>query len=276
MRAEGQRRTCGGNCANTLTVLAGLGHACAWVGTLADDAPADFIRAHLGGLGIDCSAAAVCPGGSTPTSCISLSRATGSRTIVHFRDLPELDAATFARVPLAERDWLHFEGRHPSATARMLRRVRRDAPALPVSLELEKPRPGIETLLDGPDLLLIGRGFALAHGGPGTESDPGPWLSALAARSSARLLVLGWGASGAWLLERDGTPHLVPAHPPAAVCDTLGAGDTLNAGMIDGLLRGLAPLEALRFAVALAGLKCARPGLAGLGSAARAAGLREG
>jgi ketohexokinase len=274
VRAQAQRRACGGNCANTLTVLADLGHACTWSGTLANDAAAGFVRAHLEGLGIDCTQTQVYRGRRTPTSFITLSLATGSRTIVHYRDLPELDAAAFARVPLGGLDWIHFEGRNPSETALMLRQVRRDASALPISLELEKPRPGIESLLDGPDLLLIARGFALALGSPGTEADPGPWLRTLAEHSTARILVLGWGAAGAWLLERGGHPHLVPAHPPAEIHDTLGAGDTQNAGMIDGLLRGLVPLDALRFAVTLAGLKCGRPGLAGLGAAARAAGIR--
>ncbi len=274
VRAERHRRTCGGNCANTLTVLADLGHHCAWAGTLADDAGAAFIRADLAARGIDCTHAKVCRGGTTPTSCITLSRATGSRTIVHYRDLPELDDAAFTRIPLDGLDWLHCEGRNPAETARMLVDARRRAPRLPVSLELEKPRPGIEALYQGPDLLLIGRVFALAMGGPATAADPGPWLRTLSGQSSARRLVLGWGAAGAWLLERGSAPLMVPAAAPGPVRDTLAAGDTLNAGLIDGLLRGRSAPEALRDAVALAALKCTRDGLPGLAAAARTAGIR--
>ena len=273
VRATAQRQARGGNCANTLALLADLGHACTWAGTLAEDPGADLIRADLGAHGIDCTHAVRCPGGTTPSSCITLSQATGSRTIVHYRDLPDLSAAAFARIPLGRFDWVHFEGRNPGETCRMLERCRREVPKLPISLELEKPRPGIAALLRGPDLLLIARAFALADGGPGTAADPGAWLTALLPRTDARVLVLGWGAQGAWLLERGGVPRLVPARPPERVIDTLGAGDTLNAGMIDGLVRGLEAAEALAQAVALAGLKCGRTGFEGLATAARDQGL---
>jgi ketohexokinase len=276
VRATRQRQTCGGNCANTLTVLADLGHDCTWAGTLAKDEGAGFISAALTARGIDCTLAVRHPGGTTPTSHITLSRATGSRTIVHYRDLPELDAAAFAGVPLDRLDWVHFEGRNPSETARMLERIRRDSPTLPISLELEKSRPGSEALLRGPDLLLISRAFALADGDLATAADPRAWLTAMLGRTDARTLVLGWGDQGAWLLERGDSPQRIPARPPAQVLDTLGAGDTLNAGMIDGLLRGLCPTDALSRAVALAGLKCGREGFDGLGEAARRLGNAHG
>lgn len=272
VRAIQQRKACGGNCANTLTVLADLGHACTWAGTLAADEGADFIRAALSARGIDCTAAVRHPGGTTPTSYIILSHATGRRTIIHYRDLPELDAAAFARIPLDRLDWVHFEGRNPGETARMLERIRRESPTLPISLELEKPRPGSESLFRGPDLLLISRAFALADGGPETATDPRVWLIDMLGRTDARSLVLGWGDQGAWLLERGDRSRFIPAQPPARVVDTLGAGDTLNAGMIDGLLSGLSPTDALIRAVALAGLKCGREGLDGLATAARRLG----
>ena len=40
IRARAQRVGRGGNCTNTLAVLAQLGHACSWAGTLGDDAAA--------------------------------------------------------------------------------------------------------------------------------------------------------------------------------------------------------------------------------------------
>lgn len=229
--------------------------------------------ADLRARGIDCTHSIRVPGGTTPTSCIALSHATGSRTIVHYRDLPELDASAFARIPLDRWDWLHFEGRNPGQTRQMLDRSRHESPTLPVSIEIEKPRPGIESLLQGPDLLLISRVFALADGGLGVADDPGAYLLRLAGRTDARLMVLGWGAAGAWLLVRGEPPLHLPARRPERVVDSLGAGDVLNAGMIDGLVRGLSPADALARAVALAGLKCGRLGLDGLSAVARQSGV---
>jgi len=272
VRALAQRRSRGGNAANTLEVLAQLGHGCRWSGTLANDAGADFIRADLAGCGIDPHHGLTAYNGATPTSYITLSRANGSRTIVHYRDLPELSARQFARIPLDDLDWIHFEGRNPSETAIMLRRARRDAVRARLSVELEKDRPGIDALLDGPDLILVGRAFVCARAGEGVS--PPAALVELARRTSAHLLVLAWGAEGAWFYDRTGTPQQIPAAAPIRIVDTLGAGDVLNAGVIDGLLHGLELGEAVRRAVTLAGIKCGRIGLAGLVEAARAAGLQ--
>ncbi len=270
VRALVQRRVRGGNAANTMAVLAQLGYPCAWVGTLGSDLSADLVRADLTARGIDTRHAVPMPGSVTPTSYIALSQATGSRTIVHYRDLPELDSDAFGRVPLDNLGWIHFEGRNPVETARMIARTRRVAPGVRISVELEKQRPAIEALLAAaPDLLLIARVFALADGGPAAAADPAGYLAGLRLRTAATLLVLGWGAEGAWWLAQGGHPQRVPACPPARVVDTLGAGDVLNAGVIDGLLVGLPPGLAVERGVTLAGIKCGLRGLDKLGRAVR-------
>lgn len=271
VRAIAQRRARGGNVTNSLSVLAQFGHRCHWTGTLADDAAGTLILEDLCRQGVDASLAVPIAETTTPTSFISLSRATGSRTIVHYRDLPELEADAFAAVPLDGFDWVHFEGRHPAATRRMIQRVRSERPGTMVSVELEKPRPGIESLLDGPQLLLASRSYAEAAG----FDEPDGFLRDLMARSSAALGVVGWGAAGASYRARGGSAGQLPAHPPAAILDTLGAGDCLNAALIDGLLRGLEPGTALSRAVRLAGFKCGRVGLDGLVAAARGAGVLD-
>ena len=277
VRALAQRRTRGGNAANSLTVLAQLGHECRWCGTLADDAASDLIRADLHRQGIGLALDTRLPGTTTPTSYIVLSQTTGSRTIVHYRDLPELEAATFDQVALDGFDWVHFEGRHPSETHRMIARVRTECPGTRISVELEKPRPGIESLLDGPQVLLVSRTYALALG----FATPEDCLHDLAPRTSAELIVLGWGAEGARYLTRLGMPGSgdtlgqVPAYRPRQVVDTLGAGDCLNAAVIDGLLRGLDPHTTVERAVRLAGFKCGCHGFGNLIAAAEQAGVLE-
>ncbi|MEY6431221.1 PfkB family carbohydrate kinase [Thioalkalicoccus limnaeus] len=257
IRALAEDRRRGGNVANSLVILSQLGRRCRWVGTLADDAGADLILADLARFGVDTSAAVRVQAATTPTSFVLSSRASGSRTIVHYRDLPELDAESFDRVSLADLAWVHFEGRHPDATRRMIERVMHEAPGLPISLELEKPRTGIEDLLRGPRILMASRPFAIAQGFDEAE----PFLVALAERSDATLITLTWGARGAYFLDRGGSIGRVPATPPSQVVDTLGAGDVFNAGLIDGLLRGLSAPAAVEAAVRLAGRKCAHRGL---------------
>jgi ketohexokinase len=76
----------------------------------------------------------------------------------------------------------------------------------------------------------------------------------------ARLLCT-WGAKGAYALDTDDTIVYCPAYPPPQVVDTLGAGDTFNAGIIDSLCRQPHLATALNHACQLAGKKCGQLGL---------------
>jgi ketohexokinase len=58
-----------------------------------------------------------------PTSCVILSSSTASRTIVHFRKLPELTAEDFSKIDVSQFGWIHFEGRSPESYSRMIERV---------------------------------------------------------------------------------------------------------------------------------------------------------
>ncbi|HQU16498.1 MAG TPA: PfkB family carbohydrate kinase [Gammaproteobacteria bacterium] len=156
--------------------------------------------------------------------------------------------------------WLHFEGRNVPETRRMLRRVREVAPRVACSVEIEKPRPGIESLYADADLLLFSRAYA-RHAG---YDDPLDLLEAVRGQTPAEWLVCAWGAEGAAALDRRGGAVRSDAVPPARVVDTLGAGDVFNAAVIDGLVRGWALEETLPRACRLAGQKCGQWGLSGM------------
>jgi ketohexokinase len=259
-RALARCSRCGGNAANTLVVLSQLGYDCSWAGTLADDAAAGQIVESLEAHAVDLRWARRYRGGSSPVSHILLSRRTASRTIVHFRDLPEFSAEDFAAIDLSPYDWLHFEGRHVDACEAMLRLCRQRRPDLRISLEVEKPRPGIERLFANADVLIFSRAYAEAQGFREAEA----LFASLRKRSLASLLYAAWGGEGGWL-DEGGKPVLqLPAQPPAELVDTLGAGDVFNAGVIHGLLQGKSPSQALALAIGLAGRKCGQQGIEGL------------
>lgn len=264
VRALSQRILRGGNCANTLTVLSELGHRCHWAGTLADDSGASLIRQDLAARGIDLSAAKVIPGGATPTSYITLSRATGSRTIVHHRDLPELDAAHLAPIDLKDFDWVHLEGRNPGETAKIITRIAAERPELPISLEIEKPRPGIEVLFQLPgtglSLIIVSRAFVQQRG----VDDPETFLQHFATQCNTSLLLLPWGAAGAYARSNNGERYFAPAQPPTRIIDTIAAGDVFNAGAIHALLQHKPVDQILEAANALAGRSCGQLGIDGI------------
>ncbi len=257
LRATTQYVRRGGNAANTVVALSQLGHRCTWAGTLAEEPDARLIREDLARHGVDLGAVLTLGHGKVPTSYVTLNRANGSRTIVHYRDLPEYTLHRFSALDLAPYQWLHFEGRNLRETRRMFEYARSTRPQIRISLEVEKPRPGIEELLGLADLLLFSRDYARHHG----FHDPEEFLRATRQRVGAKAMTCTWGAAGAFALGAAGEEFRAPAFPPAAVVDTLGAGDVFNAGLIDQLLRGhdleIALIEASR----LAGKKCGLHGL---------------
>jgi ketohexokinase len=254
LRATARRSSCGGNAANTLSVLTTLGHRCGLAGALAADADGQRLAEELRKRNIDLSPARVHAAGSTPVSYILHSLANGSRTIVHHRTLPEFTLEDFLRIDLDGWDWLHFEGREVEATARMMEHAL--AQGKTISLEVEKPRPDIERLFPLASVLIFSREYAESTGTGASR-----FLTLMHGRLPGRRLFCAWGAEGAWTVDAGGTPVHTPPWTPPRIVDTLGAGDTFNAGIIDGLVRGLGPAETLAAACRLAGEKCGAVGL---------------
>jgi ketohexokinase len=251
----------GGNTANTLTVLTQLGHTTRYAGVLADEPQGRRIAAALEAVGIDTADAHWQADGQAPLSHIWLNRQSGTRTIVHHRDLAELGADAFAGGRWSESDWIHFEGRNVRELQRMIAGVQDHAGLRRrFSVEIEKEREGIDALWGDVPVLIVSRAFVRGRG----WDDPEAFARHL--RPSLRAdacLVIPWGEAGAFAWS-PATGHIhQPAVPPHRVLETVGAGDTFNAGLIHGLLGGDL-VEALRGACTLAGRKCGQAGFAGL------------
>lgn len=193
IRAISQQVRRGGNAANTAEVLSQLGNESRWLGVLADDTDTRRITDSMDRCGIDYRQAPVVAGAKVPTSYITLSRRTGSRTIVHYRDLPELRLDDFARVRLDELDWLHFEGRNVDVLPDMVRDARTRAPALPVSVEVEKPREGIAAAAALADVVFFSKAYATAKG----FGDGAAFLESQAVRTICRGKDAAAGNAGA-------------------------------------------------------------------------------
>jgi ketohexokinase len=257
LRATGQQQCRGGNATNTLVVLSQLGHQCSWAGTLGDDEASRYIMRDLRHYGVDTKWTTLQPGGITPTSYVITSQATGSRTIVHYRDLPEYQLEAFENIDLNNYDWIHFEGREVAAYEAMLRHARYSSHSATISLEIEKPRRGIERLVPLADVVILAKAYASSRGYQCAQD----LFDSIRSRSATAVFFATWGEDGAWLQTAEGTILHEPAYRPLQVIDTLGAGDVFNAGVIDGLLAGSGPAEALRKGVRLAGEKCGRRGI---------------
>jgi ketohexokinase len=259
VRALRQSVRRGGNATNTLVVLSQLGHDCHWAGTLADGTDSRQILEDLDRYLIDCRYVRRYRDAKVPTSYVLLSEATGSRTIVHYRDLPEYQAKDFLAIDIQPYEWIHFEGRNLHETRQMLQYLRNLDTGCPVSLEVEKPREDIASLYPYPDVLLFSQAFAQMQG----FDHPADLFASVRPYNPKALLFCTWGKQGAWLQ----TAAEEIMHAGAAkrvVVDTLAAGDVFNAGVIHGMLQRHRVRQVLEGAVRLAGDKCAQNGLADL------------
>ena len=255
LRACAQHLRRGGNVSNTLTVLSQLKQSCYFMGSLADDSNSRFIQQSLDQYHINYRPCPVIANSRTPTSYITLNRRNGSRTIVHYRDLPELDFAQYQQLDPTEFDWIHFEARNIEQTRRMIEHTRTHNPGATLSIELEKNREQLEQLFNLADIYFISRAYAASL----NCHQPDTILSELHKKNPQAILVAPWGRHGAYALQAKQQQHS-PAYPPETIIDTIGAGDTFIAGFIHQYQQTHNVTLALDFANRLAGHKCGKPG----------------
>lgn len=263
VRAIEQRTVRGGNTTNTLVVLSQFEHICQWGGTLGDDAGSQLILQDLQQNAINTHNVRIIAGKHSPTSYITLNQNNGSRTIVHYRDLPEYSFEDFSAIDFEHADWLHFEGRNVDQVLRMINFSKSRYPGLRVSLEIEKQRPDIESLFTHPDFLLFSRHYARQLGYKSAEQ----FLFSLPGHNNSKdqfpVSICTWGEQGAFALHQGNIVH-APAPVISNVVDTIGAGDTFNAGFINAVLQHQDITTALHHACILASKKCCQKGFAGL------------
>ncbi|EPX1411182.1 sugar kinase [Cronobacter sakazakii] len=251
--AQQYREVGGGPAATAAVAAARLGAQVDFIGRVGDDATGAQLFAELESLGVNTSRARQITGARSSQSAI-LVDAAGERVIVNYPspDLPDdadwLDGIDFGRYDavLADVRW------HEGATR---------------ALTLAR-RAGVMTLLDG-DVTPQDIRSLVALSDHAAFSAPGLARLALGlapqdALKTTKTLTNGHvyvtlGKEGCLWLENDDTLHRQAGFTVEAV-DTTGAGDVFHGALAVMLARGESPQEAVRFASAVAALKCTRPG----------------
>ncbi|KAJ6008857.1 hypothetical protein N7499_001097 [Penicillium canescens] len=203
------------------------------------------------------------------SSYIIKSQNTGSRTIVNHNELPDMILEEFIIAvedlrKISGQPWFHFEGRMPDVTTECIKYIRDQFPGARISVEVEKPgRPGLQELAGTADVVFYSKGWAQNNGY--TSAQECLKLQSLKA-CQASLLFCTWGDAGAAAFEkRTGDILHVPAYTEGnmRIADTIGAGDTFIAGILYGLIYRGKDWDferRLKFANYLAGLKVTQEG----------------
>ncbi|MDH5765440.1 MAG: PfkB family carbohydrate kinase [Gammaproteobacteria bacterium] len=256
-RALAQDFRRGGNASNTATILSQLNHNCTLAANITDDGSGSFLLDDLHNNHIELPSDCQLSGYTTPTSYISLSQKSGSRTIIHYRNLPELSHHQFNQIQLDRFDWLHFESRNIHETRKIMDTASQYEKT--ISLELEKPRENSQSLIDFANIIFISRPYAESlHFKTATDC-----IQHFHSLYPEKIFICTWGASGANAINHEDL-YSCPATTTENIIDTIGAGDTFIAGFIHAFLK-LGTLEkSLIYATRLAGLKCTQNGLTNL------------
>ncbi|XP_032237081.1 ketohexokinase [Nematostella vectensis] len=261
----------GGNAANQSYILSQLGSDVEFFGNVATGEGAEFALNTLRQQGVACDHVIVNKGCRIPTSYVTCSLETGSRTIVHNRGgMPELSAEYFKCLCLDEYDWVHFETRRNIKDIHEMldmvdayNKTKPSAEKITVSIEIEKPiNDGRDGLIRRADVIFISKDYARFIG----YNSPTDAINGLISRvRPGGCLISPWGDAGAQAMGTDRVLVDVKATNPGIVVDTLGAGDTFVAGVVQGLRDGVGLRGAVRLGCMLAGYKCGIEGYNGLG-----------
>ncbi|VAW49795.1 putative kinase [hydrothermal vent metagenome] len=257
IRATSKKISTGGNINNTLYVLSQLGHETSICSTLATDNEAKQLLEGLKKRQISTTHIQKIIQGQTPSSFITLNKENGHRTIVHYRNLPEVSFEHFANITIEAFDWLHFEGRNIENLTGMLNIAKTFLTKQPISLEVEKSREGIEALFSQANLLIFSHHYAVEQGFSNGET----LLQHIQASVPNTKLVCTWGEQGVWFADINHTIQHIKAEVVHPVVDTLGAGDSFNAALIHYLIQGNSLKNSVTDANSFAAKKCKQFGL---------------
>lgn len=243
----------GGGCAaNAAVAVARLGGQAVLAARIGADTVGDLIVGGLEAEGVDCGRVRRFEGCRSSFSSVYVDAA-GERQIVNFRDVSlSFDAGWLATEIPSDFDAALGDTRWPQGSALVLRAARERG--VPGVLDAEAPIAEALDALSAASHIAFSMQGLRDHCGHG---DVARGLEQVAAETGAWVCVTD-GAGGVTCLANGDLSH-VAAFPVEAV-DSLGAGDVWHGAFTLALGEGMEELRAVRFANAVAAMKCTRFG----------------
>jgi ribokinase len=244
----------GGPVPTALCVLSRLGVSTAFIGKCGKDAEGKLLKEELKRFGVDVSGLVLDADSRTPRAFVIVDKESGKRTVILDRTETSAMSADEFNVDLIKRaKFLLIDGREleTSLTAAMLMHKSGGE----VILDVGSPRKNISDVLPHVDHLVASNRFSIDFT---QEVDPGKAALKLA-HIGFKSVVITSGSRGCIGATADGLFCQQEAFQVDAV-DTTGAGDVFHGGFIYGLVQGWEMQQMLKFASAVAAMKCRRLG----------------
>jgi sulfofructose kinase len=249
-----QSRHCGGQIASALTALARLGCITRYIGKVGSDDAGALQLAQLSAEGVEHSYVQQVAGANNQIAFIIIDASNGERTIIWDRDdrlafqAEEVDKAAIQSGRI-----LHIDGHDIAADIRAAQYAHEAG--MPVVIDVDNFYPGADQLLPHIDFLVTSSDFPARATG---VTDPHQALAKLKEMSGAYFVAMTIGRAGV-MAYHQGEYLTIPGFE-VECRDTTGAGDAFHGGFIYGLLQGMTIVETLRFANAVAAMKCCQLG----------------
>lgn len=243
----------GGPVATALVTLARLGVPCDFHGVVGDDPESEKIRKSLLDEGVGTSHLITRKNAVSQKAFIAIEQGSAKRTI--FWERPSGNPLLPGELPesfLDDCSLLLLDGLMSEVSLFAANKAR--YLNIPVMLDAGRVRPGMMEIAGLCDYLVASEQFALDLGWTGVPQDFRKQAHGL----GSMVVTITLGAHGS-ITYRDSEIMAIPAFPIDAL-DTTGAGDVFHGAYIFGLLQGLDLADTIRFASAVAAIKCTRIG----------------
>lgn len=170
IRATSSTETGGGNAGNAITACARLGCETSVASKLGNDGPGRSVIAELERDGVQSSMLIVSSTSSSPFTYIIADQNSGTRTCIHTPSEPLHQADVNVQALVHAKDVLFLDGRHPSAALEAAKAAKDDGNLLLV-VEAERPRDGLDDLLQLADVVTLSASFARSAGFVSDDTD---------------------------------------------------------------------------------------------------------
>jgi sugar/nucleoside kinase (ribokinase family) len=244
------RLTAGGQSATAMATMSRLGLKTRYIGSVGSDRLGLFQLHSLQADGIESSGVRIVEGAETQTAFIIVDQLSGERTVIWNRDPRlEIDPATIDEQAVTSGRVLHLDGHNVRASIAAARLAR--SAGVPTCLDIDNIYPDAEHLLPLIDFLISSSTFPeRMTGAPDLKSA----LRQLHDQFGSPFVAATLGDRGVIAYFR-GQYIYSPAFK-INCRDTTGAGDAFHGGFLYAVLAGYSVQQTLRFANAVAGLKC--------------------
>lgn len=249
----------GGMAANAAVAAARLGGDTAYWGRAGDDNAGHTMQRDMAAYGIDVSQFRLFAGARSSTSAVIVSQ-DGERMIVNYRgaDLPDA-AAWLPLEQVRQAQAVHADVRWVEGASRILAAAR--SAGIPTVLDGETATEDVfAQLLPYVDHAIFSEPGLRSFAGPDSLTNDANRRAALrkARELGCRVAAVTRGGKGTLWLDDHGFHHQ-PAFI-VQVVDTTGAGDVFHGAYALAISEGQSVAQAMRFASAVAALKCTRQG----------------